>query len=114
MRIRQISDLKRGAYRNRSWCVVGAAACLVGAAQLVPMTVHELHRGDVVLPIGFCFAAAAALVGAGYFIRSASVLTREIRASSSLPEPTAPPDFSTLSDGSQHWKNLGEVSDAED
>ena len=112
LRIKQISNLRRGAYRNRSWCVVGAVACLVGAAQLVQMTVREARRGSVILPIGFCLGAAAALVGTAYFIRSVMLLTREIRAST-IPEPATPPDFSTLSDGSQRWRNLGEVSDAE-
>ena len=111
-RIRQISNLRRGAYRNRSWCVVGAVSCLVGAAQLIQMIVQEARRGSVILPIGFCLAAAAALLGSGYFVRSVMVLTREIRASS-LANPTSLPDFSTLSDGSQQWRRLDEISDAE-
>ena len=69
-------------------------------------------RGSVVLPIGFCLAAAAAVVGSGYFVRSVMRLTREIRASF-LTDPPTPPDFSTLSDGSQQWRNLDEISDAE-
>jgi uncharacterized Zn finger protein (UPF0148 family) len=112
LRIKQISNLRRGAYRNRSWCVVAAVLCLVGAAQLVQMTVREARRGSVILPIGFCLAAAAAVLGSGYFVRSIRLLTREIRAST-LPEPAMPPDFSTLSDGSQQWRNLDEISDAE-
>jgi hypothetical protein len=77
------------------------------------MTMQEVRRGSIVLPIGFCFAAAAALMGSSYFIRSALLLTKEIRTSFSIPEPTTPPDFSTLSDGSQRWKNLGESADPE-
>ena len=111
-RIRQMSNLKRGAYRNRSWCIVGAVACLVGAAELVQMTIHEARRGGVMLSIGFCFAAAAALIGSGYFLRAALQLSKEIRASS-IPEPTTPPDFSTLSDGSQRWHGLGDASEVE-
>lgn len=109
LRIRQVANLRRGAYRSRSWSVIAAVCCLVGAAQLVQMAVHVARHGRVMLPIGFCLAAAAALLGSGYFIRSAVLLTREIR-SSSLSEPSTPPDFSSLSDGSQHWRNLDEIS----
>ena len=112
LRIRQVSSLRRGAFRSRSWCVIAAGGCIVGAAQLVQMAVHDLRRGTRILPIGFFLAAAAALLGSGYFIRAAVRLTRELQQPS-LPDPPAPPDFSTLSDGSQHWRNLDELSGRE-
>src|SRR5689334_22591068 len=34
LHIRQVSDLRRGAYRSRSWCIIAAIACVVCAGQL--------------------------------------------------------------------------------
>jgi hypothetical protein len=46
--------------------------------------------------------------GAIYSAVRAVDLTREAKRSH-MPEPTAAPDFSTLSDGSQHARNLEDV-----
>ena len=112
VRIRQVSSLKRGEYRSRSWCIIGAVACLISAVQLVQMTVHAIRRGHVALPIGFCLAALACLMGGVYFARRARRWTLEIRQTS-IPNPTEPPDLSTLSDGTQHAKALSEMHEAE-
>jgi hypothetical protein len=108
-RIRQLSALRRGAYRSRSYCIVAASVLIVAAVKLATMTVRYLrHAGWQTRPIGYVFAIIAAAIGAGFFLHRIVELNRELRRPS-LPEPTAPPDFSTLSDGSQHWKNLEEM-----
>ena len=110
LRIRQLSDLRRGAYRARLWMIVGAAACIVGAARLFQISVVALRAGLRLLPIGQTLAAAAALMIAWHFIRRAGDLTREIRRSR-LQDPQAPPDFSTLQDGNQRWMGLSDPHD---
>jgi len=112
LRIRQVSDLRRGAYRSRSWCIIAAVACVVCAGQLVQMTVHSIRRGHLAIPIGFCLAALASLMGCGYFVARAVELTREIRQSS-IPDPPEPPEFSALGNGTQHLKGLDEMSGAD-
>jgi hypothetical protein len=54
---------------------------------------------------GFVIAGA---YGAIFFMRRAIVLHREA-TQSYLKDPTTTPDFSTLSDGSQRWKNLEDL-----
>jgi hypothetical protein len=109
LRIRQISALRRGAYRSRSYCIVGVVALTVAAVKLIIMTVHQVQfAGWQTRPVGYLLGAAAALMGAGFFAARAMELTREV-AKPLLVDPPGPPDFSTLSDGSQQVKHLEEM-----
>jgi hypothetical protein len=112
LRIRQLAALRRGAYRARSYAIIGAVAAFVVAVQLVIMTVQYVrsHGGWGRWPSGYAlFAAAAGMVGF-YFARRALEVHREIRTPAPLPPtPEGGPDFSTLSDGSQQWKNLEDI-----
>ena len=105
LRIKRVANLRRGAYRMQSWYIIGIAACLVGAAELLIMAVKDVRRGWWIVPAGYCLAAAGAVAASVRLMRKLARLRREIRESR-LPEPTAAPDFSTLSDGSQLWKGL--------
>jgi ribosomal protein L37AE/L43A len=109
MRIRQISGLRRNAIRTRSWLIVGAIACVVGAAQLVFLAIRGYRHGLRTGPVGDVLFAIAALMIGSYFVRRAREFIREIEKSR-LEEPISPPDFSTLNDGSQRWKALDELS----
>ena len=59
-------------------------------------------------PIGYLLFAVIASVGVCYFTSRAIALHREAKKSA-LPDPTTPPDFSMLDNGSQRWKRLDEV-----
>jgi hypothetical protein len=50
----------------------------------------------------------AAVIAGGHFVARIVELNHELQQSA-LSEPEAPPDFSTLSDGSQQWKNLEQM-----
>jgi len=79
------------------------------AAQLALMAVQSARaRGWHLIPIGFLLAALAAVLVAVRFVQKAIETTREIRQMS-VPPPSDPPDLSTLSDGSQRWKNLEDM-----
>ena len=109
LRVRQLSALRRAAYRTRSYCVIGAVGCAVAAVKLVLMTSAHAHaRGWGLRPVLYVLAAAAALAGVRFFFGRAAGLTRELNRPAQT-DPDSPPDFSTLSDGSQHWKNLEEL-----
>jgi hypothetical protein len=109
LRIRQIAALRRGAYRSRSYCIVGLVALAVAAVKLILMTVRHVHDpGQQLWSVGYLLAAAAALVGAAFFAGRALELTREV-AKPLLVDPPVPPDFSTLSDGSQQARHLEEM-----
>jgi hypothetical protein len=137
LRIRQLAALRRGAYRVRSYMIVGAGTCAVAAAQLVWMTVASPHSPAVAF--GFLLLAILGSFGCAFFIRRIRQISAElehsrldahamrcvqcgydVRGLSSgkcpecgailpTPPPPAEPDFSTLSDGSQQWKNLEDV-----
>lgn len=106
LRIRVLSAGRRAGYRTRSYCIVAVGVCIVASVKLLLMTIAYVHtHGWGFTPFGYVLAALAALAGAMFFSRRTMELTREL-SRPALEEPTTPPDFSTLSDGSQHWKNL--------
>jgi hypothetical protein len=107
LRIRQLSSLRRGAYRARSIAIVVAAACLVAAVQFT----IEAFTGTAATYRAISGASAVfALFAAVHFARRVAKLQREIRTPPPMPpEPPGGPDFSTLSDGSQQWKNLEDI-----
>jgi len=109
IRIRQLAAARRAAYRSRSYCVIAAIVCVVAIVQLGWNGVKLLRAGGGTLrPISYFLFAILAAWGVAHFMRKAVEFHREARQSA-LPEPTAPPDFSTLGDGSERWKNLEDV-----
>jgi hypothetical protein len=106
LRIRHMVVTRRTAIRTRTYFVTGAVACVTGAIELVVMTVTEVRRvGWHLRQAGFVLAAVVGGWAAVYFMRRAAYWGEQGRAAK-IPEPETPPDFSTLSDGSQHAKNL--------
>lgn len=109
LRIRQIAALRRGAYRTRSYCIVALFALLVAGIKLIIMTAHHVHEaGWGGRPIGYSIVAVAALAMAFHFAGKIAEITREL-SQPMQTDPATPPDFSTLSDGSQHARNLEEI-----
>jgi hypothetical protein len=108
-RIRQISGLRRGAFRTRSWFIIGAIVCLVAAVELAQMAVAAFRLGHQLEAIGEAFFIVVAIFICGRFVRRSIELTREINTSR-LEEPSTPPDLSALSDGSQRWENLNQLA----
>lgn len=110
LRIRQLSALRRGAYRARSYALIGVGACAVAGVQLLIMTVAYVRaRGWGPYPTGYILGAAVAAMLAFHFGRRAMELHRETKTPAPLPPAPAEPDFSPLSDGSQQWKNLDDI-----
>ena len=112
LRIRQHTALRRGAFRARSYALIGAAACGFGGVLLLLIAVAHtaVRRGVGMLPLGCALASAAALALALHFARRVRELSREIATPAPLPPPPpGGPDFSTLSDGSQRWRNLEDI-----
>jgi hypothetical protein len=108
-RIRRLATERRALNRTASYFIVGAGVCVVAIGQLTWMTIQHIRAvGGTPRPIGYLLFIVLAAWGAWHFGRRAASLHREAKASV-LPEPTTPPDFSTLDDGSKHWKNLEDV-----
>lgn len=109
IRIRQLSALRRGAYRSRSYCIIAAVTLMVAAVKLALMTVqHVRHAGLQARPLAYVFGIIAASIGFSFFAQRIHEFNHEL-SQPTLPEPTEPPDFSTLSDGSQRWRNLEQM-----
>jgi hypothetical protein len=109
VRVRQLSAERRGAYRLRSYCVIGAGLCAMLGIQLARVGIVGMREtGLGARQVGFACGAAAAGMAASFLVRRALDLTRELRKPAQH-DPESPPDFSTLSDGSHHWKNLDEM-----
>lgn len=106
LRIRAVTKLRRAAIRNRSYLIILTSICLVGIVQLGINIFRHLRHGDWGRkPLGYALFIILLVILAVHFVRRALAYHWEIRQSA-LTEPDAAPDFSSLSDGSQHWKNL--------
>jgi hypothetical protein len=106
LRMRHIVVVRRAAIRSRTYCIVGAIGCLMAAVKLGLMTFSDVRRtGWHLRQALYVLLGAAAVYGMAFLLQRAARWNRESRASV-LPEPSSPPDFSTLSDGSQHARNL--------
>jgi hypothetical protein len=110
VKIRQFTALRRSAIRMRSWLLIGAAVCAVGAMQLLILAVQLAHRNRSwgVWQTLYIAIAGLAVFGIRHFLRKAGRYKREIEKPL-LKDPEAPPDFSTLGDGSDRWKNLEDI-----
>ena len=110
MRVHELARVRRAFIRARSWLVVGMVACVTVAGEFIQKTAQALRAQRALTARSALFVASTviALFVALYFGRRAVAISREL-ARPLLDEPTTPPDFSTLSDGSQHWKNLDKM-----
>jgi hypothetical protein len=114
VRIRQLSALRRTAYRTRSYYIVGVVGCLglmVKLIQAACETVKTQHRWTAVNTLSALFALAS-LAGAIHFLGRVIKIQREINADIAAREQqereaaSHEPDLSSLSDGSQRAQNL--------
>jgi len=111
LRMRHVIVTRRAAIRSRTYNVLGAALCVMGAVKLVIIAVWEARRVGWHTEQGALVAMAVAAVFFGWhFLQRARAWGRETRGGG-IPEPETPPDFSTLSDGSQHARHLEELKE---
>jgi hypothetical protein len=111
LHIRQVSALRRGAYRARAYCVVTVSALLFAAVELAMMTLRNARTGGPkFLSAMYVATGALALIFSWKLGGRIMELTRELKEPL-LSDPDEPPDFSTLSDGSQHARYLAEMQE---
>ncbi len=109
LRIRQLATLRGAAYRSRSHAVIAMLVCAVAMVQAGIFLAQQLmHVGFGWRVLVYAGIVVAGGFGTRFFMRRAIALHREA-TQTQLPAPTTPPDFSTLGDGSQRWKNLEEL-----
>lgn len=107
-RIRQRMTMVRTAYRSRSYAIIAAVTSAVLAAQSILSAMSRFRVHSLPLALLYVLFAIAGAYGALFFSRKAVALHREARQSS-LDNPPASPDFTSLGDGSQRVRNLEEI-----
>ena len=106
LRLRQIITERRGMIRTRTYLLAGTVACVVVAVQSI---ITAIQSGG--------WAAAAELGLALILLAFAwrlGIQTRQVHrrfAQALQHDPARQPDFTSLSDGSQHRRNLEELND---
>ena len=111
LRMRHVIVTRRAAIRSRTYNVLGAAGCVMAAVKLGIIAVQQGRRAGWHAAQGALVVMAVAAVYFGWhFLQRARAWGRESRGSA-MPEPETPPDFSTLSDGSQHARSLEELKE---
>jgi hypothetical protein len=109
-RIAMLAALRRGAIRTRGLWILSLGIGIVGTLDGVrraAIYVLVLHHWGI-WPTIDVVVSLLALRGAFYCRFRARQLKLEIDHSA-IPEPTTPPDFTTLSDGSNRWKDLENI-----
>ncbi len=97
--IRFVQLEKRSLYRSRTWMLVIGLGCVGMAGQLIWIGARQWSQDATRGIAYFVVAIGIGLFSLRFFARARRYL--EQARTMSLPEPTTPPDFSTLSDGSQ-------------
>jgi ribosomal protein S27E len=109
-RVARLAALRLGNIRARSWWVIGLGICVMAfldALRRAALYVLVLHHWGVWPTVDVAIALLA-IRWALLCRRRAADLKIEIDRSA-ISEPATPPDFSTLSDGRDRWKNLENV-----
>ncbi|HEX4124101.1 MAG TPA: hypothetical protein VHY37_05185 [Tepidisphaeraceae bacterium] len=111
LRIRAVATERRAVVRTRSYWIILLLALCIASVKLFMMASSlfgESHSKHWMEPLAYVLAAVVCLSAAPWPIWKIRALNAELRKPM-LEEPTTPPDFSTLSDGSQRWKNLEQL-----
>jgi DNA-directed RNA polymerase subunit RPC12/RpoP len=110
MKIRQLSNARRALIRLRTYLFIACVLGAVGGVQLVIKAMQRVRHEHVwdLRTIGFIAFAAVCFMLATYFLNRMLEMNRELRRPL-LEDPTTPPDFSMLSDGSQHARDLEDI-----
>lgn len=109
LRIRRISQSKRSCHRAHSYALIGGFACVVIFAQLIYLIISRVQNSGVSSAVvAYALMIPLSVWSALFFFRRAGKYKVEAE-SNRLNDPAMPPDFSTLSDGSQRWDNFDRI-----
>ena len=106
LRIRQVVRARQAAMKAGTYFLVAAAACAVMAVDLVWRAARRYSLEQNLMRPGLYLLAAAVLATVTPRLWRRAMSLRQEARERSLPEPTTPPDFSGLSDGSHVVRNL--------
>jgi hypothetical protein len=118
--IKAIQLERRSIFRNRTWLLVGAWTCIGVAGQLVWLGVRWflpvsplqgwVRPPNPVRGAAYMVLAAGLVIFSIHFFRHARRLLI-VAKQTVIPEPSTPPDFEPLSDGSQFVSQLSQMVD---
>jgi hypothetical protein len=107
-RIRRIATHHRSLVKNWRHAVIGMVFCAVAATTFMWLAYMEVATGRIRVSMRFIALIVLFIYWTAYFAIRLQHL-RKHAIESGLTEPTAPPDFSALNDGSQRWRDLEDV-----
>lgn len=109
LRIRQLATARRAAYRARSYAVIAGFVCAVATGDLLYHAGRHWYTSSIsAWTASYLLFAILCAVGTAIAFRRAMEFHREATAPAQL-EPSLPPDFETLNDGSRQWQKLEKV-----
>jgi hypothetical protein len=105
LRIRAVSGERRAILRLRSyWTVLMLALCFI-SIELIMVAATSYKDHAPIRAVAYVLAAVGCVSATRWPFQKRQRLNLELEKPM-LGEPAGPPDFSTLNDGSQRWKNL--------
>ena len=108
-RILRLAKARQAAMRSASDCLIVAGGCGVASIDLLWRALRRFWAlAEWFRPLLYLLGACVLTWLCVHFTAKAFHIRREARQKA-LPDPTVPPDFSTLSDGSQFAKNLERI-----
>lgn len=119
LHIKATASERRALIRHRSHLIIGVILCLGAASQLLVSMVrlslrpHAWQRPLLIDTLLFLILYLMALYLAVHLARRWYTRAGELKeqySHSALTEPTSPPDYSALSDGSQRLRALEEMT----
>jgi len=104
-RIGRYSRLRRSLIRTSSYYLIAAIGASVGFLQVLWLSIRPLTEGDWLILSAYYAVAILLLRLSSLFWRKYRNIAKEL-SRARADELSLPPDFSQLSDGSQHVRNL--------
>lgn len=106
LHVQQLTRERRSLIRSRSHAIVGVGLCVVGAGELLPLSIRAIYQHQFgIWPATYLVFGLYLPFAAWQLTQLALKLHRQSKVEL-LDEPSTPPDFSTLQDGSQFVENL--------
>jgi hypothetical protein len=79
IRIKLLANERRAIVRTRSYFIIAAGGCAVGAAQLIYFAVHRIRAGGTTgVAVGYLLFAVLFGIGLTFFLRKANEIGRKL------------------------------------
>lgn len=112
-RIRALSAERRATYRTRTFLFIAVVVLLAAIYEIVRRIFGRDYGYNAFGKAALAVLLIGCAIGVRFFFRKLVRTQRELNQPMQ-PEPTEPPDFTALEDGSQTWRQLEEMNKPDD